>query len=365
MTDPAASLKRLSSAITPIAWTTPHDLRSHEQALAEWLAGDHTRVYDRPFEFPSFDLDEIHHLAAQARAACPGVPDVIRDHVEAHVEAQVRAAEVIHARDDQALADWAVTTRGLPTPDALAEASRTVATTPVPADPAATTIDGTEVQRRMEAALTAYGLTDWHVEVTPNMSANAAVNGRKRRVSIRGTTVTSRELDRLVVHEVGGHVLRWANAAVQPFEWATFPFGDSVLTEEGLAAHLEEDLGVSQDTNLRTYAVRALAVAAGQTLRLEELALHLTQYLDNTDAARLTLRLRRGFCHAASLGCRTKDHGYWTGLIACRDLTEDDVDLLRATKWPVEMLDLSRRLTTQGVLHRPTHTPHKDWLIPS
>lgn len=360
-------LLALGDAVTPIAWTTPAGLRDHEAALAEWLAGPRRRPYDRPFNFPTFELGPIQRLVAEARETLPDVPDPIRAQVAAEIDAQEWAAEVIHARDDVALAEWAVAAKGLPTAESLAEATRTAALLPAAPPTTGMLVDTSMVQLRMEGTLAAFGLTDWKVEISPNMSANASVIGSRKLLRIRGA-VPSPELDRLVVHEIGGHVLRWANAMAQPFEWAAITLGDPVPTEEGLAALLEEQLATNSDSTQRSYAIRALAVAAGQHLGLEDLAIYLTEYLDDSSAARLALRIRRGLKHPSSIGCLTKDHGYWTGLLACRDLLNrapEAVDLLRATKWPMGMLELSHELAEQGLLVAPRHLPLADKLLMS
>ena len=353
----ATELAAVMSANRPSAWTTPYDLPAVRSALTETLE---TNVpFTAPLAYPPVDLTSLRASVDRARIAASRLDPMFREVILRDLQAIVDQAEVLACRDDGRLAAFEAAEDRQPDPGVLQEARRIVAATTDPADPPPT-LDAPALQDRLAGVLARYGISGWSVEINANMAARMSVVGTKRLLKVRADlAITDAEGERLVVHEVGGHVLRWVNAAEQPEPLAALPLGETVATEEGLAALVEEELGVSQPGHLRTYALRVLAVHAGRTRSLVGLARHLTTWLAPQEAADLAVRVRRGFVHPDAVGARTKDHGYLTGLMALRQLAvdPDDLALLRVTKWPMTWLPLMRHLRDAGRLRSPRLVP--------
>lgn len=359
--DARACLAQFSRTFTPIKWTTPVDLHHHVAVLTERIASGNDRAaYPLVFRYPAVDVEAVDQAAYQVRARLGEVPDYLRTIVEAEIDGGREAAHVIAARNDQEVTAWAIRRYGQPSAATLTYA-HSVANAQdgsPPHEPA--TFGAASIAGRLECALAAYGLT-WHVRVDDNMTANASVVGTQNLVKVSSTAlVTGREMDRLVCHEVGGHVLRWENARRQASPWASAVLGESVAAEEGLAALVEEELGVATEATTRTYALRVLGVSMLDTTTLDEMARFLANYLPPNEAARMALRLRRGLGNSSSPGGTTKDHAYLTGLMDARALAKSApwaLHLIRGTKWPFAMLDLATDLAEAHLLALPTMAP--------
>lgn len=348
-----AALGALGRAVTPTAWTTPVDVARHRRALAERVRRGDTSPYPEPFLFPDADLAPVRDAAQGVRDLAVGLPDALRALVEVDVANTLAHAEAVASRDDARLVAWSIGHAGLPTAETVAEASRLLSVEVANVDPP--TEDAGAVRDGVLAAFERHGIGGWEVVVTDAMAARMSVNGARNRVRIRADlSVTAREKDRLLAHEVGSHVLRWVNARRQPEPLAAFSFGPSVETEEGLAALREEEFGLSSAATLRTYAARVMGVLAAQELDLVGLAFRLHEVLDAEAAAELALRLRRGIGDPRRPGGLTKDHGYLSGLLALRSFAPGDVELLRGVKWSRGHLDLVRILAAEGRLRTPT-----------
>lgn len=161
------------------------------------------------------------------------------------------------------------------------------------------------------------------------------------------------ETQRLIVHEVHGHVLRAVNAMSQPDPSAVLPFRGGTATEEGLATWLEGEAGVQTTYQLRVFAARAVAVDLARTYGISEITQAMAEKLGWTDAATVAIRVKRGLRHPDRPGGYAKDHAYATGLRLVGDHlldTPGDLRVLMATKWPLRLLPLARSMISEGRL---------------
>lgn len=254
------------------------------------------------------------------------------------------------------------------TPDAsVLERARAVLALPVRvAETEQAGIDADGIAARMRSALDNYGLYEWTVDIHASMAAKASVNGVRKRLRIRqGIVLSGRSVDRLIVHEIGGHVLRWANAEAQPEPLAGLSIGQSTLTDEGLALWEETRAGLRDPAMDRLYAARAVAVDTARTNGIVDVAARIQPAVGLPAATEIALRVKRGLRDPNSPGGITKDWAYLGGLIKVEDLSgtgEDTLDILRVTKWSVDHLDLARSLRDEGLLIKPTFTADADRL---
>ncbi|HZK04719.1 MAG TPA: tyrosine/phenylalanine carboxypeptidase domain-containing protein [Actinomycetaceae bacterium] len=351
-----SALTELSKAFTPIRWTTPLGLAHHRTQLADRVRRGDGSPYPERIEFGDPGFERTRAAAGEALAVATRLPDELRELVESETERTLEYTAAIASRRDDAITSWSLRHDGLPDDATIAEARRILALglpepEPEP-EPEPVTVD--TVTACFRDALSRHGLDDWRVSIEENMAARMSVLGSRNLVKIRSDiAVSRRELQRLEAHEVGGHVLRWANARQQPESLAAFAFGSTVATEEGLAALREEECGLSSPHTLHTYALRVVGVVAAQDKDLTGLAFVLSEYTDPDSAAELALRIRRGIGDPRRPGGMTKDHGYLTGLLTLREMPADDILLLRGVKWAMEHLDLVRRLAAIGRISVP------------
>ena len=353
-----AALAELNRVFTPVQWTTPLEITRHRKQLADRVRRGDDSPYPERFHFARFDPGPIRAAASEAFALAPTLSTEMRDLVERDVQATMAHLSAIESCDDDAIVVWSLAHDRLPTAQTISE-SRQILAAPLPAvEPTTETADS--VREAIQSSLTRHGLVDWQISIEQNMAAKMSVSGPLNLIRIRSDiAVSERDLLRLMAHEVGGHVLRWTNARRQPEPLAGFGFGQTVATEEGLAALREEEQGLSSPHVLHTYALRVFGVTAAQELDLIGLVFALAGFTDPDTAAELALRLRRGIADPQHPGGMTKDHGYLSGLLQLRALSSHDVALLRGVKWSMAHLDLIRRLTEQGRLELPSleYTP--------
>lgn len=366
-TEAFVSLREFQRAMTPTAWTTPQDIHQHRAALVRALCNG-SASYPDAFVYPPIAIDDVDRLARSTTTACSGLSETLRGPVLDEVARQRSRAHAIASRDDDRLTEWEMRRGGAPS-DALVQAASLIvdsSTTPL-SDQPSRRFSSLETASVMEAALAAVGCEGWTVQIQANMAARASVNGGLQRVRLRSDVqLTEGEVRRLVVHEIGGHVLRWVNSRAQPEPFLAAPLGNTVPTEEGLAALLEERMNVADNSQTRTYALRVLAVHWAQQHPLLEVARLLQRHMGVEDAADLAIRVKLGMVDPQRPGGPTKDKGYLQGLLELRSVAIDsphDIDLLRCSKWPMELLPQLRELELRGGLQGPHVVARRSLLL--
>lgn len=296
--------------------------------LAE-LRSTRSAVDDLAWEAPG-----LHTLAASAVAGA---------------EAAVRA---ISSRDDATFVGWSRAAYGLPSATTLSAAYELLGE-PGPIEPPRD-IPALELVGFVNKALSNYGLSDWTGVTDDTMVATASVRSASNRVTVRSDALFSdADVRRLLVHEVGVHVLRTVNARRQRQSLARLSAGRSAETEEGLAAWHEELFGVSSPATLRGYAARVVGVQIAETEGIVETARQLAEYVGPDQAIAVAIRVKRGLRDPNQPGSFSKDHAYLSGLLRLRaELAANpgDLALVMSTKWAIDELPLARALRDSGEL---------------
>jgi hypothetical protein len=370
------AFRTLSARYHVDPWTEPVGVATHFHRLQAMLddatPGDYPARFDFDRRAIGDYLADWSALAEQVAGA--DLPAVIASRVLADIEHKVEFARTLAGGDDAAYAQVQRDQVGLPTPDLVATAwsilNHDLAGLPFPVSRAAPdpadTVSAAELRQRMERALNAYGLSGWRAIVEPNMSAQASVNGPQRLARVRaGAQFSAVSAERLLAHEIGGHVLRWANALRQPEAWLSVPLGRGVPTEEGLAVWREVEFAVQSVDQLGVYAARVVAVDAAQRLGLADVARLVSPHVGTRRATEIAIRTKRGLGDPNQPGGQTKDWGYLAGLATMADLAARDPDglvLLAGVKWPVDDLDVVVELRQRGRAVAPDLLPDRDRL---
>ncbi|MBT4824462.1 DUF1704 domain-containing protein [Candidatus Woesearchaeota archaeon] len=183
-----------------------------------------------------------------------------------------------------------------------------------------------QVISRMKYAFIKYGFS-WKI-VEKEMAACAAVNGKKKELIIKkGQRFSKKFLKRLIVHEIGTHILRTENGAHQPYKIFERGLPNYLMTEEGLAVTNEEINHCLDIAILRRYAARVIAVDTALKKGFRKVYEELTKYLDKDLAWRTTVRVKRGLGDTSKPGGCTKDFAYLRGYFAVKRYTEAGNDL--------------------------------------
>lgn len=351
LTQVSSAMGQLAAASDVHAWTTPLHIPQHRDDILACLArGDAS--YPARFDYAPFDTEALLRACdVVVRLAGAVAHPELRDAVVRTATDARRRAEAARSGDD---ATWSHVCRdidGLPTTSVLETASEILRESAPPAAAASSPLPTARLVSAIEAALDNYDLPDWKVKIESSMAAGMSVVGGERCIRVReGLEVTPRQMARLVVHEIGGHVLRWENSWAQDFALAGHPLLDSIPTEEGLAVVLEEQLGVADVSQLRVYALRVLAVDWAQSMGVVPLVRRLGDLVPEVTAIEVAIRVKRGLKDPNNPGGMTKDHGYLSGLLQLRDLDAADLVALRTTKWPLRLLPVIWSLGADGQL---------------
>ncbi|MDQ6523838.1 DUF1704 domain-containing protein [Nocardioides sp. LHD-245] len=209
-----------------------------------------------------------------------------------------------------------------------------------------------EAVRRFRGVLDGVGLAAWSVVESDSMHARVAVNSPRRRIRFSASAIfTTSELERLLAHEVGTHVLRFENSCAQPLLLLATPLGVAEPTEEGLAVLNEARLGVLDLTSLRTYALRVLAARTAMDGPFAEVVETLLAHTSPPLAVDIALRAKRGFADLRAPGAHLKDVSYLSGYLALvRHLRgkPEDYAVLMAAKQPLANIAPVREAIADG-----------------
>ncbi len=176
------------------------------------------------------------------------------------------------------------------------------------------TIDSVKAKHMIQAEVNHYGF-DYTVD-TKNMSASAAVLVSKKMIFVKENfRFSDNFIRRLVIHEIGTHVLRAENGREQPFMMFFHGFPDYLATEEGLAVVNEERFGLLNNENIKNYAARAIAVQMAITKSFSEIYQYLIQFFTPSTAFRITTRVKRGIADTSKPGGCPKDFVYIEGYL--------------------------------------------------
>lgn len=205
-----------------------------------------------------------------------------------------------------------------------------------------------------ERSLMNMGLDDWHIEPTERFIISV-ISSRKAVTVSRDRMFSQEEITRLLVHEIGVHVIRAANGGCQPYRIFTVGFPHYGATEEGTAVYTEELVGVIDNEAQFRYAARVVAAKTlydGLSFTDTFEAMKSIGY-DDEGAWQIALRTHRG-------GGMAKDHIYLQGYLQIKERFKqsmDDFKYLFTGKVNLASLEFIKRLIEQGTLNEPRRIP--------
>ncbi len=198
------------------------------------------------------------------------------------------------------------------------------------------------------------GLADWQVEVSKDLMAIIVYSEKIIKIPAH-RKYSKLDIERLKIHEIGVHALRFANGHHQPLKILASGLKNYLETEEGLAVWAESISGTLDPKNMKTYAGRVIAVDSVYNnldfkTTFERLMDH--SCFSSEEAFTLTARVFRG-------GGYLKDLIYLRGFLKVQDYFQSGGSLktLYAGKISLEQLGIVSGLIEQNILHPPVHTP--------
>ncbi|OAN11519.1 hypothetical protein A3K86_21565 [Photobacterium jeanii] len=214
------------------------------------------------------------------------------------------------------------------------------------------TISAKEAITAFKAAAEEYGVK-CSVVSSKTLIARAMVSGRSIKVNAN-STFTQGDLDALIHHELGVHLVTTANADAQPLKVLKLGLPGNTHTQEGLAILCEHLAGSFPLHRLKTLALRVIAVdkmVNGESFNDTFHALKQDYKLSDDEAFTITARVYRG-------GGFTKDFLYLRGLKdALHCYHEQDLTALFVGKTGFEFKPLLEELIARDILQKPTYMP--------
>ncbi|MFT4303466.1 MAG: tyrosine/phenylalanine carboxypeptidase domain-containing protein [Candidatus Woesearchaeota archaeon] len=184
--------------------------------------------------------------------------------------------------------------------------------------PDTTFISTSQVLVKLEYAIMKYGF-NWKVK-EKEMASKACVSCSNKTLYIKQDSFyTNKFVKRLIVHEIGTHILRNENGLQQPYKIFADGTTNYLATEEGLAVLNEELHNCLTKSTLKTYAARVIAVHKALKCTFRETYNYIVPYVGKHNAFDITLRAKRGIGNTFFPGAFTKDYLYLKGY---RDLKQ-------------------------------------------
>lgn len=180
----------------------------------------------------------------------------------------------------------------------------------------------------LEKGLADYGLYHWKIKRINGLGSSAYVNVTNKTVMLmRGQSFTENYIKRLIVHEIGSHVLRAENGSKQLLKIFSSGFPSYLATEEGLAVINEERMGLLDNSTLKKYAARVIATDMALNHSFSDIYTYLLKYFPRLVAYKLATRAKRGIIDTSQPGGCTKDHVYLKGYLQIKKYLKNGGDL--------------------------------------
>jgi len=206
--------------------------------------------------------------------------------------------------------------------------------------PDKTYISTGQAKVHLQYAMQKYGFNEWQVK-QKDMAAKACVSIKGKVLFIKKNSFyTKKFLNRLIVHEIGTHIMRHENGSQQPYKIFSLGLTNYLGTEEGLAVVNEELNKCLTKATLKTYAARVIAVHKALKCTFRETFNYIKPYVGKDNAFDITLRVKRGLGNTFFPGAFTKDHLYLKGYFHVRKFIQDGGEIRRLYYGKIGIKDL-------------------------
>lgn len=201
-------------------------------------------------------------------------------------------------------------------------------------------ISSNEMKEIILAKLKEKHFDNWVIEVKRS-SARIYIDSVSKKIIIREDSIFSfSEINRLVVHEIETHVLRYENGSKQKYLMFCKGFPNYLKAEEGLALLAESKNNLLLPKDLAKYCARLVASYICFDLDFSETFSFISQFLNISDSFDIVARIKRGLIDTAHYGGFTKDQIYYSGFIELKNLPLEKIRKLFLGKIGIEDLNI-------------------------
>lgn len=341
-------------------YNAPINLASERSKMLAAFEGGET--YNPTFEYavpPEFPIGRIHQFIHSLQPA----DSVLEGIYFSLAQQELMAIRTVLTHAPNEITGYTCLAHGIPDSELTALAQSILASDQkdTQGDADIEDLSADQVAAEMRVMLETLGLDDWTALTYSPMNAKMAVSQKDRQVKVRENASFSRsDLARLLVHEIGVHVLRAVNGSKQPLTIFSRGLPGYVATEEGLAVFSEEKAGVIAVNTMRKYAARVIAAGVALGHSFNDVFYSIATEVGPETAFDIAARAKRGFRGTAELGAHTKDIVY---LMGYRNVSQhlkahpEDYDILFTGKFGLHDLDVVKSLVGNGTLHHATLMP--------
>ncbi len=323
-------------------------------------AYDRGQSYDPQFVYlepPDFPVQRIRQFMARLQ---PDHNPLEKLYYEKARYEQL-AIQAVQTHDPAIITASSILVNGIPDNSLLTEAHRILKNVTPQKNSHPANLSTEDAAIRMQTVLDEAGIRGWKAIVFEPMHATMAVNRLDQELKIRkGARLSFPDVQRLIVHEIETHIVRFENGTKQPFRLFCNSFPAYEATEEGLAVYNEERAGLLKPATLRKYAGRVLAANLALSHPFSKIFHTLVDELGMDMAFEIAARAKRGFFDTSQPGAHVKDLIYLKGFLAVKSHLKqhpDDYPLLFAGKIGLQHLPLVHSFLAEEIICLPTLLP--------
>ncbi|MDF2379156.1 MAG: DUF1704 domain-containing protein [Candidatus Gracilibacteria bacterium] len=216
-------------------------------------------------------------------------------------------------------------------------------------------ISSEQLAERMQAYLKKKGLYNWEVKLKQGIVSRCVLGKNNRLLVKSGEMFSDYDLQKLIAHEIETHIYCTENGKQQPFQIFRRGTAGYLKTQEGLAVYHQSEV---VDGGVRNAVIGLNAVVWAQTMSFREIYNKGLEYLDQNDAWKLAVKVKRGMNDTSKPGGFTKNALYYWGYREIAQYLENDGEYrdLFLGKFELSQLDLIRQMKD---LVKPQILPEK------
>lgn len=385
-------LKQLGSVTLPMSMAlTPINLMEEKEKFM-------SKSFNNPqFKYPNVQIKKTLRVLTELATIkhIEGIPTELETFLKQIIKSKVQSAKVIASiGNDRGFSDVASDKYAVPKEETINKATRVLRgvmgkfnPVTIPSEDTELRYTGEDVARIFKGFMRIIGVkvsedmnsfartseeyteflsteiphNEWRIMMS-KYEGNAIKVGSKFRVIFvpKDAKFSKYRIRKLLVHEIGTHVLRSVNGFETGYEFLGKPTTSQYLyTEEGLTGYNEMIYGILTRKTLIQYALLSynvyLSHVYGYSFR-QLYNLNLT-FLQPKEAFSVAYKIKRGLCDTSKPGGYTKDAVYFKGFLLTRSRLLEGGDVLYrqlyAGKIPFKMV----YLVNNGVIPKPKYVP--------
>jgi len=210
------------------------------------------------------------------------------------------------------------------------------------------------VKEILQSRLEQYNLS-WKVKVVNSLADEATAEKEDTLFLRKDVLISKQRLMTMIRHDIDCHILKAENGKYQPFKIFNRGFPGYLATEEGLAIHMVNELGI-KTRKIFFPQIRVILTDIALSASFSDIFKEALRYgFTEENAWNLCSRIKRGLKDTSKQGAFTKDAIYYPNSLRIKNfLRNNPIEDLYYGKVSLEFLDEVRNM---GGLKKPRYLP--------